>query len=74
VELVKEETIETEAEYTLERPVRCPSCSSTVDRLNVVRSLRTKVNFTSNLPRRGYAILCPDCDAVWSANIGSRVL
>lgn len=73
MELVSEQA-EVEAEYELERPVKCPSCSSTVRTLNVIRSLRTRVNFTSNLPRRGYAILCPDCDAVLSANIGSRVL
>ncbi len=68
------EQTEAEAEYALERAVRCPACSETVKKFNVVRTLRTKVNFTSNLPRRGYAILCPSCDAVLSANIGSRVL
>jgi hypothetical protein len=65
---------EAEAEYALERAVTCPACSATVKKFNVVRTLRTKVNFTSNLPRRGYAILCPECDAVLSANIGTRVL
>ena len=68
------EQVEIEAEYALERPVRCPHCSSTVSTFNVVRTLRTKVNFTSNLPRRGYAVLCPDCDVVLSAIIGSRML
>jgi hypothetical protein len=63
-----------EAEYALERAVTCPACKETVQKFHVVRTLRTKVNFTSNLPRRGYAILCPSCDAVLSANIGSRVL
>jgi hypothetical protein len=75
VQLAKDKTeVEIEAEYALERPVRCPCCSSTVAKLNVVRSLRTRVNFTSNLPRRGFAILCPDCDAVLSADIGTRML
>jgi hypothetical protein len=76
VELETEPTeqAEAEAEYALERAVRCPACTETVQKFNVVRMLRTKVNFTSNLPRRGYAILCPNCDAVLSANIGSRVL
>ena len=76
VDLDTEATEETtaEAEYALERSVKCPSCTQTVQKFNVVRTLRTKVNFTSNLPRRGYAILCPNCDAVMSANIGSRVL
>jgi hypothetical protein len=75
VELTKEKAeVEIEAEYALERPVRCPCCNSTVATLNVVRSLRTRVNFTSNLPRRGFAILCPDCDVILSADIGSRML
>jgi hypothetical protein len=75
VELVTEEIeVEPEAEYALERPVKCPTCSATLQNFNVVRMLRTKVNFTSNLPRRGYAILCPECGAVFSAHIASRVL
>jgi len=75
VELVaQKEAIENEAEYALERAVRCPHCSSQIQAFHVVRTLRTRVNFTSNLPRRGFAILCPACDAVLSANIGTRVL
>ena len=73
MELVNE-TAEIEAEYALERPVKCPSCSTMVQNFNVVRALRTKVNFTSNLPRRGFTIICPDCSSVLSANIGTRVL
>lgn len=73
MEMVSEE-VEIEAQYALERPVKCPSCSSTLRNFNVVRALRTRVNFTSNLPRRGFVVLCPDCDVVLSANIGSRVL
>ena len=65
---------EIEAEFAIETPVRCSACGETVQRLNVVRLLRSKVNFTSNLPRRGFAIVCPSCDAVVSANIGTRVL
>lgn len=71
---VADETVDIEAEYALEHPVKCPSCSSTLKAFSVVRTLRTKVNFTSNLPRRGYAIICPDCEVVLSAMIGSRVL
>ncbi len=74
METVVEEEVEIEAEYALERPVKCPSCSATIDKFNVIRALRTKVNFTSNLPRRGHAILCPKCETVLSASIGSRVL
>lgn len=72
MELV-DEAIETEAEYALERPVKCPSCSATLRQFHVVRSLRTKVNFTSNLPRRGYVIVCPDCTSILSATL-ARVL
>lgn len=68
------ESVEIEAEYQLERPVKCPSCRSTMHKFNVVRALRTKVNFTSNLPRRGCVILCPECEAVLSASIASRIL
>ena len=67
------EEAEFEAVYALERAVKCPSCSGTVKKLNVVRTLRSKVNFTSNLPRRGYVMTCPDCGVVLSANIGTRV-
>jgi hypothetical protein len=74
VDTLVDESTEIEAEYALERAVTCPSCSGTVRTLNVVRTLRTKVNFTSNLPRRGFAIICPDCSAVLSANIGTRVI
>jgi hypothetical protein len=63
-----------EAEFALEQSVKCPCCSKTVQNLQVVRLLRTRVNFTSNLPRRGFAIICPACDGVLSAHIGTRVI
>ncbi len=72
-ECAAEEEAEFEAVYALERTVKCPSCSATLKKLNVVRSLRSKVNFTSNLPRRGYVITCPDCEVVLSADIGKGV-
>lgn len=62
-----------EAVYELEAPMRCPACSATVSTLNVVRMLRTRVNFTSSLPRRGCAFVCPHCGTLLSASIGSRV-
>ena len=65
---------EIEAEYALEQSAKCSACGSVLQNLHVVRLLRTRVNFTSNLPRRGFAVLCPECGAVLSANIGSRVL
>ena len=61
---------EPEAEYTLESPVRCSSCSTHVDRVHIVRLLRTRVNFTSSLPRRGYVVACPACRAVLPAVVG----
>jgi len=65
-----EESVEIEAEYTLECSANCPSCNSAVSNLQVVRLLRTKVNFTSSLPRRGYAIVCPVCRTIVPATIG----
>jgi hypothetical protein len=60
---------EAEAEYTLEYPVKCPWCSSDLEVLKVVRLLRTRVNFTSTLPRRGRVIACPHCQKVVSAEL-----
>ena len=60
----------TEAEYALESPLECPKCGREISRLEVVRLLRTRVNFTSTLPRKGYAISCPECRAVLSAVLG----
>jgi len=65
-----EESVEIEAEYTLECSANCPSCNSPVSTLQVVRLLRTRVNFTSSLPRRGYAIVCPVCRTIVPATIG----
>ena len=65
-----EDGTEIEAEYALESPSNCPSCNSSVKTLHVVRLLRTKVNFTSSLPRRGYAVVCPVCHTIVPAAIG----
>ena len=61
--------LEIEAEYTLESPAKCPTCRKTVSGAQVVRLLRTKVNFTSSLPRRGYALICPECRTFLSAGL-----
>ena len=61
---------EIEAEYTLETPVKCGQCSKQMHSVNVIRLLRTKVNFTSSLPRRGYVVCCPDCRSVVPAGLG----
>lgn len=56
--------INTDAEYTLECPVRCPACGERITRLKAVRLVRVQVNFTSTLPRRGRVVACPHCLAV----------
>lgn len=60
-----------EAEFTLEAPVICPACQEATYNLKVIRMLRTRVNFTSTLPRRGRAIACPNCSTLLSAELGA---
>jgi len=59
----------TEAEYTLECPVRCPACGERITTVKAVRLIRAQVNFTSTLPRRGRVIACPHCLAVIPAEL-----
>jgi hypothetical protein len=59
--------------YTLEGPVTCPECNTEIRTLRVLRVLRTQVSFTSTLPRRGYVILCPDCERILSAELSGLV-
>jgi len=66
-----EEGYDAEASYALETPVRCASCSEAITEVRVVRMLRTKVNFTSTLPRRGRVLACPKCLCVISAELGN---
>ncbi len=63
------DTREMEAEYTLEYPVKCPACGQVIKSLQVVRLLRTKVNFTSTLPRRGRVMICTSCKRILSAEL-----
>ena len=58
-----------DAMYQLESPVRCPHCDETISSLRAVRLLRTQVNFTSTLPRRGRVVTCPSCLAVLPAEL-----
>ena len=58
-----------EAEYSLEHPVRCHACGETVITLKAIRLLRTEVNFTSTLPRRGRVIVCPLCHVLVPAEL-----
>ena len=60
-----------EAEYTLEYACLCPYCEQSVQSVRVVRALRTRVNFTSTLPRRGRIIICPKCRKILTAELTS---
>ncbi len=59
-----------EAEYALESPLKCPHCEETISTLQVLRLVRTRVNFISMLPRRGYVVACPACHRILSAELG----
>ena len=60
-----------EAEYSLECPVKCPTCRETLTTVKAVRLLRARVNFTSTLPRRGRLIVCPHCLGVIPAELSN---
>jgi hypothetical protein len=62
-----------EAEYAVESPIRCPHCQETISTLQVLRLVRTRVNFISMLPRRGYVVVCPACHRVLSAELAGGV-
>jgi hypothetical protein len=62
-----------EAEYALEFPLRCPHCQGAISSVQVVRLVRTRVNFVSFLPRRGYVIVCPLCHHILSAELGGSL-
>jgi DNA-binding response OmpR family regulator len=62
---------QTEATYRLERSVRCSQCGESVSTLNAVRLLRTQVNFTSTLPRRGRVLVCPNCQTMVPAELSN---
>lgn len=59
-----------EAEYALESPLKCPQCRDTIGCLQALRLARTRVNFISLLPRRGYVVVCPACHSILSAELG----
>jgi DNA-binding NtrC family response regulator len=58
-----------DAMYQLESPVRCPHCDERISSLKAVRLLRTQVNFTSTLPRRGRVLTCPSCLSILPAEL-----
>ena len=59
--------VDSDAEYAMEYPAVCPVCGSTITTVKVVRLLRSRVNFTSMLPRHGRAVICPSCRTILSA-------
>jgi hypothetical protein len=61
------------AVYTLEFPTRCPQCCKKISTVRVSRLLRTQVSFTSTLPRKGYIIVCPECDGMVSAELSGLI-
>lgn len=60
---------DSEAEYALEYAAVCPHCVHTLHTVKVIRLLRTRVNFTSTLPRRGRAIICSNCRKILAAEL-----
>jgi hypothetical protein len=44
-----------------------------ISTVRVSRLLRTQVSFTSTLPRKGYIIVCPECDGMLSAELSGLV-
>lgn len=58
-----------DAEYRLESAVKCPQCGEALSTLKAVRLLRSQVNFTSTLPRRGRVLICPFCHAIVPAEL-----
>jgi len=65
----KEPEGKAEAEYTLECPVKCSACGERITSVKAVRLLRSHVNFTSTLPRRGRLVVCPHCLAAIPAEL-----
>ena len=59
--------------YTLEAPVQCPQCEQEIRTLRVLRVLRTQASFTSTLPRKGYVVVCPECERMLSAELSGLV-
>jgi hypothetical protein len=64
---------QTVATYELELPARCPHCRDPIRTLKVLRLVRSKVAFTSTLPRSGRAMVCPQCDAIISVEASGLI-
>ena len=61
------------ATYELELPAKCPHCRAPIRTLKVVRLIRSKVAFTSRLPRGGRAMVCPECESIISAEASGLI-
>jgi hypothetical protein len=61
------------AMYSLEFPVVCPHCEEHITTFRVFRLLRTQVSFTSTLPRKGYVIVCPECERPISSELSGLI-
>ena len=59
--------------YSLEFPVQCPHCSEELRTFKVFRLLRAQVSFTSTLPRKGYVIVCPECEKPISSELSGLI-
>ena len=66
-------TADVEAVFTLESAAVCPACRAPLDHVDIVRLLRTRVNFVSSLPRRGQLMICPQCKTVLGGGLGGLV-
>lgn len=64
---------QTQAEYTLELPVRCPHCREPIRTMRVVGLTRTRATFTSTMPRKGRVLVCPECERIVSAELTGLV-
>jgi hypothetical protein len=64
---------QTVASYQLELPAKCPHCRDPIRTLNVLRLVRSKVAFTSTLPRSGRAMVCPQCEAIISVDLSGLI-
>ena len=64
---------QTVATYDLELPARCPHCRNPIRTLRIIKLSRSKVPFTSTLPRAGRAIVCPQCECIVSVAIAGML-
>jgi hypothetical protein len=64
---------QTVATYDLELPARCPHCRNPIRTLKIIKLSRSKVAFTSTLPRTGRAIVCPQCECIVSVGIAGML-